>query len=196
MITLTRIALFGLGIGLAYVGAIAIVGLAARPRAADMIVVLGNEVGADGRPSPRLAARLAAALDVWRAGLAPRLLVSGGVGRSGRDEATAMAAWLVGHGVPSECIIRDSLGRTTWATAEDVAGLVKPGTRVVVASQWFHLPRAMLALRRQGLDPVGGAWPRFAEWRDVYSLAREAVALPAYAVRPVVAAPSTPPPQD
>lgn len=178
---------------LGYFAAIAVGGVTRRPRPGDLIVVLGNAVAPDGRPSPRLAARLAAAVAVWRAGLAPRLLVSGGTGPNGRDEAAAMAAWLIANGVPATAIDRDAAGVTTWATARDTVARNPRGTRVIVVSQWYHLPRAILALRRHGVIVTGGAWPRFWEWRDLYSLLREGVALPVYAVRRVDVAPPPPP---
>ena len=45
--------------------------------AVDAIVVLGA-AQYDGRPSPVLAARLDHALEVWEAGVAPRVVVTGG----------------------------------------------------------------------------------------------------------------------
>ena len=71
------------------------------------------------------------------------------------------------------------------ATARHTAALAGPGTSVVVVTQWFHLPRAILAMRRFGLREVSGNWPRWFEARDAYSFVREAVALPVYALRPV-----------
>lgn len=56
---------------------------------------------------------------------------------------------------------------------------------MVVVTQWFHLARAMLAMRRCGVRDVSGAWPRWFEVRDAYSLLREAATLPLYAFRPV-----------
>ena len=55
--------------------------------------------------------------------------------------------------------------------------------RAVVVTQYFHVARATLACRRAGIDIVGASVPRWFEPRDLYSLAREVVALPVYAVR-------------
>ena len=75
----------------------------------------------------------------------------------------------------------------TWATARNAAALLGGHGRVLVATQWFHVPRTLLALRRFGLTGAGAAWPRFMEARDAYSLVREAMALPWYAIRPLPA---------
>lgn len=167
-----------------YLAAIAAAGLLARPLPADLIVVPGNEVLLDGRPSLRLQARLDAALAAWHAGLAPRVLVSGGIEPNGQDEAAVMASYLLAHGVSASAIVQDRLGADTWATARNAASLLGAQGRVLVATQWFHVPRTLLALRRFGLQGAGAAWPRFAEARDAWSLLREGAALPWYAVRP------------
>ncbi len=173
-----------------YLAAIAAAGLLAHPAPADLIVVFGNEVLADGRPSPRLQARLEAARLAYRAGLAPRVLVSGGIEPGGQDEAAVMAADLAAHGVPMSVILQDPQGVDTFATARNVAALLHgPGFgqgRVLVVTQWFHVPRTLLALWRFGVRDASAAWPRFTEPRDVMALLREAVALPYYALRSVL----------
>ncbi len=170
--------------GLAYLGAVAAFGLVAQPAPGDLIVVLGNAVTADGRPSPRLQARLDAAVGVWNAGLARRVMVSGGVEPDGQDEAAVMAGYLVAHGIPAAAVVQDPHGDDTFRTARNVAALLRGTGRVIVVTQWFHIPRTELALRRFGVTQMSAAWPRFAEWRDAFSLLREAVGLPFYAVRP------------
>lgn len=167
-----------------YLAALAATGVVQRPRPADLAVVLGNTIEWDGQPSPRLRARLDTALRLYRSGNVRRILVSGGIEEPGpRDEAAAMATYLRAQGVPPEAILEDRAGTDTMETARHAAMLVAPGAGLVVVSQWFHLPRAMLAMRRCGLREVSGDWPRWFEARDAYSLLREAVALPFYAFR-------------
>ena len=169
-------------IGLAYLGGIALFGMTARPRAAELAVVFGNTVMADGQPSGRLRARLDAAVLVFRAGTVHRILVSGGVEQPGDlDEAAVMAAYLRAHGIPDGAVLQDPAGTNTRATARHAAALANPGG-VVLVTQWFHLPRALLALHQCGVRNVSGAWPRWFERRDAYALLREAVALPVYAI--------------
>ena len=173
------------GVALAYLTVLALVGLLATPQASDLAVVLGNDLRQNGQPVPRLQARLDAAVDAYRAGLVPKILVSGGVEPGDRDEAASMASYLVAQGIPRAAIIEDPHGVNTMATARDTAALWQGGRRILVVTQWFHLPRTMLAMRIAGFRTVSGAWPRFAEWRDIYSFLREAVGLPVYAVRGV-----------
>lgn len=149
---------------------------------ADAIVVLGNTVGPDGRPSPRLRGRLDAALKAYRSNLAPLLIVSGGTGKEGFDEALVMADYLVAQGVPREAVLADSDGIDTAATALNVArmGRERNIRSVLVATQFFHVPRSRLALSLAGLDVVGNVHADYFEARDIYSLAREVVALAAH----------------
>ena len=159
-------------------------GLLARPAPADVAIVFGNQVRRDGTPSPRLVARLDAAARL-RAGHWVRVwFVSGGIGREGRDETRVMREWLVAHGVPDSAIVRDSLGLDSRSTAANAAAWMRANgaTRAVVVTQYFHVARARLACERAGIDVVGASAPAWFEPRDVYSLARELVALPVYAL--------------
>lgn len=82
-------------------------------RAADVIVVLGAaQYG--GRPSPVLEARIGHAVDLYEAGVAPLLIVTGGKAAGDRTtEAEAARAWAVEHGVPDSAIVAEDQGRTT-----------------------------------------------------------------------------------
>ncbi len=151
-----------------------------RPR--DAAVVLGSKVELDGRPSVRLAARLdrGAALDA--SGAVRVLIVSGGLGKEGFDEGVVMRDYLVRSGVPAGAILVDSAGVDTQATAVNCARLMRQHRlqSVIAVSQYFHVPRTRLALEAHGIRDVGGAYARFFELRDLYSIARELVALPVY----------------
>ena len=153
---------------------------------AALLVVPGNLVHADGSLSPRLEARCAKALELWRAGAAPVLFVSGGVEANGRDEAACMKRWLLARGVPDSAVVADSLGVNSWRTARNAAAWLAAHERcgAVVVTQGFHVPRMALACRRAGIAPVGQAHARFFEARDLYSIARELPGLLRYATRP------------
>jgi len=159
-------------------------GLDATPRPADVAIVFGNTVNRDGTPSPRLVARLDAAARLRRSRLVHTWFVSGGIGREGHDESRVMRDWLVAHGVPDSSVVRDSLGLDSHLTAAHAAAWMRDhgARRALVVTQYFHVARATLACRRSGIDVVGAGVPHWYEPRDLYSLAREVIALPAYAV--------------
>jgi vancomycin permeability regulator SanA len=153
-----------------------------EPAGADIIVVPGNTVAPDGRPSPRLKARLDAALALYRAGRASLVFVSGGVGKEGFDEAQVMADYLAANGVPAAAIVADSQGLDTMATARNAATFMRSaGLRsAIVATQYFHVARTCFALERAGVHVVGHVHARYAETRDIYSIPREVVGLAGY----------------
>ncbi len=167
-----------------YVSIVGSLGLLSRPRLAEWAVVFGNTVTADGQPSPRLKARLDAAAALFERGGVQHILVSGGIEQPGDlDEAAVMAAYLLRVGIPAGAVVQDAAGIDSFETARHTASLVPTDAGVVVVTQWFHTPRAMLAMRRFGVQPVSADWPAWFEARDLYSLLREAVGLPFYAVR-------------
>lgn len=151
---------------------------------ADAIVVLGNSVK-HGRPSSRLAARLAEGERLWRAGFAPVIIVSGGIESDHDDEGKVMHAALLAHGVPDSAIVTDSQGRDTWESARFTRRWLDAhhGRSVIAVSQYFHLVRCQLALRRFGVATVYRAGPRFFEWRDLYSAPRDVIGLIEYSLR-------------
>jgi vancomycin permeability regulator SanA len=95
-----------------------------------------------------------------------------------------MAHYLVQHGVPAAAVLIDSAGNDTAASAVNVARIARERNlkSVLVASQYFHLPRASLALSRAGVPVAGHVHARYFEARDLYSLAREVIGLGAYFV--------------
>jgi vancomycin permeability regulator SanA len=153
-----------------------------RSGPADLAVVLGNEVLADGQPSRRLAARLDQAASVYREGLVPLILVSGGRGESGFDEASVMRDYLVQAGIPEAAILLDSDGVNTLATARNTMVVMRrlQLQRVLIVTQYFHIPRCLLAFDRVGAQHPLATYPDFIEARDLYSLPRELVGFPAY----------------
>ena len=124
--------------------------------AADVVVVLGTEVAADGQPSVRLAGRLDTAAALVRARRARVVLVSGdGAGTSGNEPA-AMTAYLIRLGVDPWRIVVDGYGLDTYDTcvrARDVYGV----SRALVVTQSYHLSRAVTVCRRIGIDADGVA---------------------------------------
>jgi vancomycin permeability regulator SanA len=153
---------------------------------ADVAVVLGCKVHADGTPSPKLRSRLQRALEVWQAGQAPVLIVSGdGAAKEGVDEAAVMKAWLVERGVPAGAVIEDGSGVNTRATARFTVSWMKANSAhsVIAVSQYFHLPRIRLALSQEGLADVRTAGADRFTPRDARLLLREAAAYLKYLIR-------------
>lgn len=128
-------------------------------RPVDAIVVLGT-AQFNGRPGPVLQSRLDHALDLYRAGYAPAIVVSGG--RAPGDqytEAEASQIYLVGQGVPPSAIVLENEGRDSWQSMRGVAEALaaRGDRRVLLVSDGFHLLRVKLMARDLGLESYGSA---------------------------------------
>lgn len=179
---LAAVGLVMLGAYLTAAAAIALVGFRDHAATADIIVVPGNRVRPDGSLSARLQSRLDVAIELFNEHKAPTIFVSGGTGREGRDEAAAMAAYLMAHGVAAAAVVQDPLGVDTAATAANAARYLRAHRlqSAIVATQYFHVARTTLALERSGIRVTGTRHARYFELRDAYSLAREVVGYAAY----------------
>jgi vancomycin permeability regulator SanA len=149
---------------------------------ADVAIVFGNKVELDGRPSRRLAARLDRALELLRDGLTGAVIVSGGTGKEGFAEAEVMKNYLVEHGLDPNIIIVDNAGSNTHLTAANSARIMRERgfTSAVAVTQYFHAPRARLALQQCGVQTAYAAHARYFESEDLFSIPREIAAYVKY----------------
>ena len=123
-----------------------------QARPVPAIVVLGA-AQYNGKPSPVLKARLDHAARLYADGVAPLIVLTGGVAAGDKtSEAEAAAAYL-GKSVPAPALVVLPAGRATdesiVAAAEWCRGYGI--TEVVVVSDPFHMLRIRLEARRQGL---------------------------------------------
>ncbi len=134
-------------------------------RSADAVVVFGAQVHEDGRPSTSLRDRMTTAVELYKDGLVERVIVSGGVGDSGYNEALVMRDMAVEAGVPRNRVVVDSNGISTNATVADTVPFFGEDgwTRILAVSQYYHLPRVKLAYQRAGWNvftvPAGTSSP-------------------------------------
>ena len=123
-------------------------------RPADAVVVFGARAYKDGRLSDALQDRIRTACELYRAGLAKRLVLSGGPGDGPITEAEAMRHYALTHGVPPGDIFIDNQGVNTEATVRNTAPLFQQwhAHRVLAVSHFYHLPRVKLAYQRAGVE--------------------------------------------
>jgi uncharacterized SAM-binding protein YcdF (DUF218 family) len=122
-------------------------------RAADAIVVLGA-AQYNGRPSPVLKARLDHAAELYRAGLAPAVVVTGGIGSGDRmSEATVGHRYLRSLAIPDSAIIVRPDGRTTDESMRSVAEWMheRDVSRALLVSDPFHMARLQIEAHRADL---------------------------------------------
>jgi uncharacterized SAM-binding protein YcdF (DUF218 family) len=132
-------------------------GQADERRPADAIVILGA-AQYDGTPSPVLRARLDHAIDLYRAGLAPTFVVTGGKARDDRTtEAAAARGYALRRGVPATAILSEDRGASTVESLETVGAMLRQrGLRsALFVSDRSHMLRVLRIARDQGIEAWG-----------------------------------------
>jgi len=152
---------------------------------ADVIVVLGARVEADGRPNETLARRLDKALELYKQGASPRIIVSGSPQPNGHGQAETMGRYLASRGVPPQNIIEDPEGYTTWYTARNTHRIMREhGWKSAIAvSNYYHLWRCNLAFANFHIPQTFTAHANLVRFKDAYWLLREFAAYYYYLVR-------------
>lgn len=123
--------------------------------AADAIAVLGA-AQYNGRPSPVFRARLDHAAALYQRGLAPVVLVTGGVGaRDTLNEANVGRDYLVRLGLPGDAVVPLAGGDDTYTSIGQISRWFagRDSRRVLLVSDGFHMLRVQIIARRQGLVP-------------------------------------------
>ena len=140
----------------------------------DCILVLG--CGARGGvASPMLTDRLLRGIELYEAGVAPKLLMSGDHGQKEYDEVNVMKDFAIEHGVPSGDVFMDHAGFSTYESMVR-AQQVFQVQRVLIVTQGYHLPRAVYDARRLGLEADGVAADLRAYAGQTYRDLREVLA--------------------
>ncbi len=122
----------------------------------DCILVLGCLVKEGGRPSDMLADRLRRGVELYKAGAAPKLLMSGDHGRVEYNEVGAMKQYAIDQGVPSQDVFMDHAGFSTYESiyrARSIFG----AKSILIVTQEYHLPRALYIAKSFGLQAQGVA---------------------------------------
>ncbi|TGL86558.1 YdcF family protein [Leptospira congkakensis] len=146
----------------------------------NIALVLGNKVEIDGSPSDRLQARLDRAVILYKEHLIQKIIVSGGLGKEGFDEAKVMKKYLVTQGIDADQIIEDNLGSTTEKSAQNLKIILGSNfsESILIISQYYHLNRASFLVKKTGFINIKTSYARYFEIRDFYSIFRETIALP------------------
>lgn len=124
---------------------------------ADAIVVLGA-AQYNGRPSAILKARLEHAIDLYDAGIARYLVVTGGKAEGDRTtEAASARDFALSRGVPASAILVEDRGRTTLESLQATAGILRDHqlSTAVFVSDRGHMLRVLRIARDQGIVAYG-----------------------------------------
>ena len=130
----------------------------------DCILVLGCLVKDGGEPSHMLKDRLRRGVELYMAGAAPKLLMSGDHGRKDYNEVEAMRQYAIEQAVPSEDIFMDHAGFSTYDSCFR-AKEIFTAEKIVVVTQEYHLYRALYIAEALGMEAYGVA----SDYRTYYN---------------------------
>lgn len=132
----------------------------ARP--ADAIIVLGA-AAYDAKPSPVFEERIRHGIDLYKRGLAPKLIFTGGYGGVGArfSESQVARRYALRQGVPDKAILIESLSRNTHDNLRQASLLMQQHQlhEVIVVSDPLHMARALRISRDLGIRAVGSPTP-------------------------------------
>lgn len=133
----------------------------ALPQADAVVVLGGGRIGAWAHrdtidPDELHTSRIAAGARAWLAGRAPRVVLSGGLGKEGVSQAEAMAQVIVKMGVPRSALVLEKDSADTSENARLTAQWAREhgARRIILVTSGVHMPRASTLFRGQGLEVV------------------------------------------
>jgi uncharacterized SAM-binding protein YcdF (DUF218 family) len=126
-------------------------------RHSDAILVLGRRLVGD-QLTVVFQERLEHAAALWLLGLAPRVIVSGGItGTATWSEAQAGRAWLLAHGVPAESVLTEDRSQHTLENLFNIRehARTQGWSTLILVSDPLHLARALAFAQGFGLAVIG-----------------------------------------
>lgn len=147
---------------------------------ADAIIVFGA-AQYDGRPSPVFRARLDHANELFRQGLAPVVITTGGSAADPKfSEGGVGHDYLMRKGIPESALIAETQANDTAESAERVAAIMRANHiySCLAVSDAYHMFRIRMLLMRQGLHvylaPRPDSRPK-SLWLRIVTLTKESV---------------------
>jgi uncharacterized SAM-binding protein YcdF (DUF218 family) len=123
-------------------------------REAEAIIVLGAAQW-NGQPSPVLQERLDHALELYEAGIAPLIVLTGGKQEADAfTEATAGYNYLRDRGVPDEALLKEVDGTSTWDSLRASQRFLseRGADEVVLVTDDYHAYRVEAIAEELGFD--------------------------------------------
>ncbi|NSX55795.1 YdcF family protein [Parasulfitobacter algicola] len=113
---------------------------------ADVIVVLGAGMSADGTLHSSTKGRIEKAVQLYQTGVAPKMHMTGGRAvPDGPSAGDQMADYAIQLGVPRYAITAEDASLSTLQNALFSAPYLMSADRLILVTEGFHLPRAYLS---------------------------------------------------
>jgi SanA protein len=120
----------------------------------QVVLVLGAKVFKDGRLSNMMRDRADEGILLYKNHKVEKILVSGDHGTTGYDEVNTIRDYMLAKGIPAEDIFMDHAGFDTYQSVYRARAVFKVHS-MIIATQQFHLPRALFFANVLKIDAVG-----------------------------------------
>ena len=120
----------------------------------DCVLILGAGLKPDGTPNKMLQERLDKGIELYKSGIAKKLLLSGDNGQVEYDEVNAMKTYVIDAGIPPEVIFLDHAGFSTYESVYRARDIFQVN-KLIIITQKYHLFRALYIAKGLGLDVYG-----------------------------------------
>ncbi len=127
---------------------------AAKIEDVDCILVLGCKVKSSGVPSDMLEDRLRRGVELFHAGAAPKLLMSGDHGTMTYNEVQSMKQYAIDHDIASSDIFMDHAGFSTYESLYRAQDIFQ-ARKIIIVTQEYHLYRALYIANALGIEAYG-----------------------------------------
>ena len=122
----------------------------------DAIIVLGCRVQPDGTPSLALQARTRKAVELYNAGYADRIILTGGIGDHAPAESVAARNYAVEQwGMDPDVFLLEEESTSTEENAEFAKKVFPTGESVLIVSDSYHILRSEKVFARYFTDVDG-----------------------------------------
>lgn len=118
------------------------------------VLIPGAPVFASGKLTPIFIDRIEQAIELYETGKAMKILVSGDNSNVDHNEVSPVRTYLLEKEIPEGDIFLDYAGFDTYSSmyrAREIFGV----SSMLVATQSFHLPRAVFIARHLGIEAYG-----------------------------------------
>ncbi len=146
---------------------------------ADAIIVFGA-AEYDGRPSPVFRARLDHAYDLYRRGVSPFVITTGGAGGDPKyTEGAVGRDYLAQRGIPSDHLIAETQASDTAESVDRLAVIMHANhmRSCIAVSDEYHVFRIRKLLERKGVRVFVAPRPEshpLTPWQRIVAVLREA----------------------
>ena len=121
---------------------------------AEVALIPGAAIFSDGSLSLIFIDRADTAIILYEAKKVSKILVSGDNSTDSHNEVNPVRLYLISKGIPDQDIFLDHAGFDTYSSmyrARDIFGV----SSILIATQSFHLPRAVFIARQLGIEAYG-----------------------------------------